>query len=187
MKLIDPKSLIIGVLSTVLIFVLIGAKPQNKNLGDITVNSLKVVGDQGKMAGGLTTVNGGGSLTMYNFDGEGTSFLGNTPGGRGVLGVTNNGAVETYNTKDEVVVRLGAAKLDGAGVIGTFDSDGHVTSILGNSEGRSYLTLYNGGYVATYNNADNQTGFLGTDPENNGMVTIFDRHGKQSWSESINK
>ena len=31
MKSIDPKSLIIGVLSTVLIFVLIGAKPQNKN------------------------------------------------------------------------------------------------------------------------------------------------------------
>ena len=47
MKSIDPKSLIIGVLSTVLIFVLIGAKPQNKNLGDITVNSVKVVDDRG--------------------------------------------------------------------------------------------------------------------------------------------
>tara|TARA_B100000029_G_scaffold512806_1_gene610495 strand:- start:5798 stop:6361 length:564 start_codon:yes stop_codon:yes gene_type:complete len=187
MKSIDPKSLIIGVLSTILIFVLIGAKPQNNNLGDITVNSVKLVDDRGEMASILTTVNGGGSLTMYNFDGQGTSFLGNTPGGRGVLGVTNNGAVETYNTKDEVVVRFGASQGDGAGVIGTFDPNGMVTSILGNSEGRSYLTLYNGGYVATYNDADKQTGFLGTDPENNGRVTIFDRHGKESWSESINK
>ena len=106
----------------------------------------------------------------------------------GSITAFGKGAEELFGyTKDEVVVRLGATKLDGAGVIGTFDSDGHVTSILGTSEGRSYLTLYKGGYVSTYNNSDNQTSFLGTDPENNGMVTIFDRHGKESWSESNNK
>mgnify|MGYP001316668421 CR=1 FL=1 len=43
MKSVDIKSVIIGILGTVLVFVSIGAT--DKNLGDITVNSITVLRD----------------------------------------------------------------------------------------------------------------------------------------------
>ena len=40
MKNIDIKSVIIGALCTVIVFMFIGANNQNENLGDIVVNSI---------------------------------------------------------------------------------------------------------------------------------------------------
>ena len=45
MKKLDFKSLIIGMLGTVLVFVTIGSQKANKNMGDIVVNSITVVGE----------------------------------------------------------------------------------------------------------------------------------------------
>ena len=42
MKIIDIKSVIIGVLGTILVFVSIGAKSQYEHLSDIVCNSITV-------------------------------------------------------------------------------------------------------------------------------------------------
>lgn len=45
MKKIDMRSLIIGILSTILVFVAIGSKKANENMGDIVVDSITVIGE----------------------------------------------------------------------------------------------------------------------------------------------
>ena len=55
MMSIDIKSVLIGVLGTLLIFISIGATKQNDNLGDITVNSITVL-DNGE-GGFIRTLN----------------------------------------------------------------------------------------------------------------------------------
>jgi len=139
MKKLDVKSLIIGVLATVLVFVLIGAKIQNENLGDITVNSIKVVDKDGKKTVflGIPTPEGigrlaifdehgelsvalgvleyGGILTTYNKHGKPTVALGTDLGGSGIL--------ETYNEHEKKIVYLGTGK-EGHGCIALFDKYG---------------------------------------------------------------
>ena len=67
MKKLDIRSVLIGVLCTTLVFVIIGAKNQNKNLGHITVNSIEVVNNDGEVAASLdVTKNGGSALNIYN-------------------------------------------------------------------------------------------------------------------------
>jgi hypothetical protein len=59
---------------TVSVFMFIGA--ESKNLGDIEVNSIKVVDKNGKITVHLgTNVIGGGWLGTYNADGEETILL----------------------------------------------------------------------------------------------------------------
>ena len=102
MKSIDIKSVIIGVLGTV--FVSIGAKSQDENLGDITVNSIKVVDDKGKciinsngisigtteMMIVLVCEKDGGQIHLLSKDGEAVASLGADQGGNGMLHLHNN-------------------------------------------------------------------------------------------------
>ena len=88
MKAIDPKSFIIGVLSTALLLTLTGAKKQSDNLGDILVNSITIA-DDGLGLGGwiaVTDTSGneaivigldedGGKVQVNNHDGQLIAFL----------------------------------------------------------------------------------------------------------------
>ena len=106
MKKLDIRSILIGVLCTALVFVLIGAKSQNENLGDIVVNSIKVLDD-----------GTGGFLSTYNADGIQTSYLGTAPDGSGKL--------LTYN-KHEVMVGYFGSNTDGDGIAVLYDRYGDI-------------------------------------------------------------
>ena len=84
MKSIDIKSVIIGVLGTILVFVSIGAKSQYEHLSDIVCNSITVL-DNGT----------GGYIKISNSDGKQTSYLGTAENGDGFLSTSNSDGKKT--------------------------------------------------------------------------------------------
>jgi len=99
---IDIKSLLIGVLSTSLIFILIGADDKEVsrgNLGDVIVNSITIMDD-----------GHGGFITSYNKDNKRTLYLG--------TGKDENGYVQTYNKYEEPTAYIGSNRdMDGVIVL----------------------------------------------------------------------
>ena len=132
MKSIDIKSVIIGILGTILVFVSIGAT--DKNLGDITVTSVTVVDEDGGMAMlnwrsliigldvpmvGIVCEDDGGTLTTFNADGKETSYLGTAEDGSGILTI--------QNMEGELIAGFGSSPdngKDGAAIL--FDRYGDV-------------------------------------------------------------
>ena len=117
---------ITGALLAISAMMFMGA--QNKNLGDITVNSITVTDDgsggvirtfnaDGKQTVYLGTGEGGvGFLTTYNADGKKTAYLGTSgEGGFGFL--------STYN-KHEVKTGYFGTNTDNDGVVVLFDRYG---------------------------------------------------------------
>lgn len=69
--IIDIKSLIIGILVTVLFFTVIGAKNRNNvNFDTITANKINIVDAKGKHVAGLSSYEGQGILNIYNKHGK---------------------------------------------------------------------------------------------------------------------
>ena len=95
---IDFKSLLIGVLTTTLFFVLSGFE-DSSDLGDIVVNSITIKDD-----------GHGGFLTAYNQDQKRTLYLG--------TGKNENGYVQTYNKYEQPTAYIGSNRnLDGVMVL----------------------------------------------------------------------
>ncbi|MCS5640757.1 MAG: hypothetical protein NZ709_04555 [Candidatus Marinimicrobia bacterium] len=135
MKSIDIKSVIIGVLGTILVFVSIGAKSQYEHLSDIVCNSITVL-DNGT----------GGYIKISNSDGKQTSYLGTAENGDGFL--------TTFNSDGKKTTFLGTAKEGGFGFLTTFN-DGKETTFLGTSEGGS-------GILETFNKHGVMVGYFGS-------------------------
>ena len=135
MKIIDIKSVIIGVLGTILVFVSIGAKSQYEHLSDIVCNSITVL-DNGT----------GGYIKISNSDGKQTSYLGTAENGDGFL--------TTFNSDGKKTTFLGTAKEGGFGFLTTFN-DGKETTYLGTSEGGS-------GILETFNKHGVMVGYFGS-------------------------
>ena len=135
MKSIDIKSVIIGVLGTILVFVSIGAKSQYEHLSDIVCNSITVL-DNGT----------GGYIKISNSDGKQTSYLGTAENGDGFL--------STFNSDGKKTTFLGTAKEGGFGFLTTFN-DGKETTFLGTSEGGS-------GILETFNKHGVMVGYFGS-------------------------
>ena len=114
MKNIDIKSVIVGVLATVLIIVSMGATNQDENLGDIVVNSIKVVNENGKTAAMLIVTESGVGLAIYNNDGKSAVILNADESGGGLW---------IYNKHEKQVVALQANK-NSDGAIGLYDRYG---------------------------------------------------------------
>ena len=104
MNKVDIRSLMIGVLGTILFFVLIGAT-EDGNLGDIVVNSITIQDD-----------GHGGFITAFNQDQKRTLYLG--------TGKEQNGYVQTYNKYEEPTAYIGSNR-DMDGVIVLNDRYGH--------------------------------------------------------------
>ena len=119
--------LITGALLAVSAMMFMGA--QNKNLGDITVNSITVLDD-----------GNGGFITTYNADGKETVFLGTGEGGVGILSTSNadgkktsylgtapggSGKLQTYN-KHEVLVGYFGSNTDADGRAVLYDCYGDI-------------------------------------------------------------
>ena len=135
MKSIDIKSVIIGVLGTILVFVSIGAKSQYEHLSDIVCNSITVLDD-----------GTGGYIKISNSDGKQTSYLGTAENGDGFL--------TTFNSDGKKTSYLGTAKEGGFGFLTTFN-DGKETTYLGTSEGGS-------GILETFNKHGVMVGYFGS-------------------------
>ena len=135
MKSIDIKSVIIGVLGTILVFVSIGAKSQYEHLSDIVCNSITVLDD-----------GTGGYIKISNSDGKQTSYLGTAENGDGFL--------TTFNSDGKKTTFLGTAKEGGFGFLTTFN-DGNQTTYLGTSEGGS-------GILETFNKHGVMVGYFGS-------------------------
>ena len=135
MKSIDIKSIIIGVLGTILVFVSIGAKSQYEHLSDIVCNSITVL-DNGT----------GGYIKISNSDGKQTSYLGTAENGDGFL--------TTFNSDGKKTTFLGTAKEGGFGFLTTFN-EGKETTFLGTSEGGS-------GILETFNKHGVMVGYFGS-------------------------
>ena len=135
MKSIDIKSVIIGVLGTILVFVSIGAKSQYEHLSDIVCNSITVLDD-----------GTGGYIKISNSDGKQTSYLGTAENGDGFL--------STFNSDGKKTTFLGTAKDGGFGFHTTI-KDGKETTYLGTSEGGS-------GILETFNKHGVMVGYFGS-------------------------
>ena len=79
MKVIDPKSMLIGVLITLLAFSTLGLRPNTDELGHLVVRSLTIEDDRGVIMGYL----GNGYMQTYNQYGEPTLFIGTGKDGGG--------------------------------------------------------------------------------------------------------
>ena len=98
MNKIDIRSLMIGVLGTILFFVLIGAT-EDGNLGDIVVNSITIQDD-----------GHGGFITAFNQDQKRTLYLG--------TGKEENGYVQTFNKYEQPTAYIGSNReMDGVIVL----------------------------------------------------------------------
>ena len=150
MKSINIKSVIIGVLGTILVFISIGAKSQYEHLSDIVCNSITVL-DNGT----------GGYIKISNSDGKQTSYLGTAENGDGFL--------TTFNSDGKKTTFLGTAKEGGFGFLTTFN-DGKKTTFLGTAKegGFGFLTTFNDGKETTY---------LGTSEGGSGILETFNKHG----------
>ena len=101
--------LITGALLAVSAMMFMGA--QNKNLGDITVNSITVTDD-----------GSGGVIRTYNADGKQTVYLGTAEGGVGKLTTSNADGIQTSY--------LGTAE-GGFGFLSTYNKHGVMTGYFG--------------------------------------------------------
>jgi len=181
MMSIDIKSVLIGVLGTLLIFTSIGATKQNDNLGDITVNSITVL-DNGE----------GGFIRTLNKDGEITSYLGTDTGGNGQLGLHNDhgnkmvlmrtrsesGSLLTFNSDGEKTTYLGT--VDGKGILETRNSKGIKTTIIGTLIGEN-------GYLGIHNKYGIEIVYLGSDTDLDGLIQLKDHLGINRWETNGKK
>ena len=105
--------LITGALLAVSAMMCMGA--QNKNLGDITVNSITVLDD-----------GNGGFITTYNADGKETVFLGTGEGGVGIL--------STSNADGKKTIYLGTNIEGGFGFLSTYNKHEVKTGYFGTNK-----------------------------------------------------
>ena len=109
----------------------IGAKSQDKNLGDITVNSINVADENGELKATLGASDGGGVLVLDNEKfgatviGRGGFIISSSGGPKVVLNARGDiGEVITYNKKGNVVVYIGADEVSEDGAIQLSDRYG---------------------------------------------------------------
>ena len=138
----------------------IGAKSQDKNLGDITANSLRVV-DKNNVLKAEVYVNDEGNPIVSM---------------RSNLGFTSitSGAIQTRNIEGNPVI-----------FIGSNSNEGGVISVK-NKEGKELASISSGltgfGIIQTFNSKGNQSVYIGSDIKNeDGLIQISDRYGDVGW------
>ena len=109
MTVIDPKSMLIGVLITLLAFSTLGLRPNTDELGHLVVRSLTIEDDRGVIMGYL----GNGYMQTYNQYGEPTLFIG--------TGKDGGGYMRSYNGNGDESAYVGTGRM-GGGYIRTYNN-----------------------------------------------------------------
>ena len=167
---------------TTSVFIFMGS--QNKNLGDIVVNSISVQKDgeeslwigTGRNLGLITIKNadrlvatelgvdykGRGFIKTNNTDGSGSAFIGSSNDG---------GCISTNHTDGNQTSYLGTGK-GGLGLLKTFNADGKMSVYLGD------------GHIKTHNIHEVMVGYFGTNKDNDGIAFLKDRYNDVGWGAS---
>ena len=90
MKVIDPKSMLIGALGVLLVLSILGLRPKTDELGHLVVRSLTIEDDRGVIMCYL----GNGNMQTYNQYGEPTLFIGTGKDGGGYMRAYNGNGDE---------------------------------------------------------------------------------------------
>ncbi|NQV14592.1 hypothetical protein HQ531_03970 [bacterium] len=198
---VDPKSVLIGILSTTIFFLLVSAKQNDSELGDVSVSSLTV-----RDNGSIRIISGTGDYSAY-MAGDGptgaTIVLANALGIPSVSLGTNfegQGGIVTYNQEGKVSSHVGTGS-SGEGFFRTFNKREAPTTYLGGStQGGGQLTTYNEvgnetvflgtgsegiGFLRTGNEYGKMSVYVGTGKSNTGMILLCDRDGKTQWVEKV--
>ena len=146
-------------------FLFMGA--QNKNLGDVTVKSLRVEDDEGNPMVIIDSFEKGGGITVWN---KNISIVAD-------ISVSDNsgGIIKTYNADGKDMCYLGPGK----------SGNGSGGLIISNVNGKE--SSYFGEYLETYNDAGVKTGYFGTSKDRDGIAVLMDRYGDAGWSASGKK
>ena len=136
-KHVDFKSVLIGVLGTMLAVVMVGANGTPANMGDIVVRSISIEQDDEGI---------GGDVYIYNSAGRVTGCFGSSEYGSFIL---------TFNSEGRQTGYFGTNPLS-YGTLLTCNSEGTRTVSCGTEEDGS-------GYMRTYNSKGNPTGVFGTE------------------------
>ena len=151
MKVIDPKSMLIGVLITLLAFSTLGLRPKTDELGHLVVRSLTIEDDRGVIMGYL----GNGYMQTYNQYGEPTLFIGTGKDGGGYMRAYNGngdesayvgtgrmggGYIRTYNNSQKETAYLGTGS-DHAGQLRIYNKEGKTSSYLGEGYTKPIISL----------------------------------------------
>ena len=161
-RLIDVKSLVIGVLATALFFTIVGAKSRNDaNFNTITAKGIKIVNPEGKPVAYLWSYKGGGGLDIFNKHGNQVVSVQSNKDSEGVIYVDN---------KEGKTVAILKATKEGEGIFAISNKEGTPVAFLASVKGEGGLGIYNkhGKKVAD----------LGSNKEGGGMLGIYNKEGK---------
>ena len=160
---VDVKSVLIGVLGTLLFLSLLGLKRAATEYGDLTVRSLTVK-DNGEIkilspSGNQTVVISGsglagGTIVLANALGVPSTSMGANQEGQG--------GFVAYNQEGKVSAHLGTGP-NGQGFVRTFNARESPLTYLGAS-------IQGGGQLTTCNEVGKETVFLGTGSEGIGFL-----------------
>ena len=118
MKVIDPKSMLIGILITLLVFSTLGLRPKTDELGHLVVRSLTIEDDRGVIMGYL----GNGYMQTYNQYGEPTLFIG--------TGKDGGGYMRAYNGNGDESAYVGTGRMGGGYIRPPFGQCQHMQTHL---------------------------------------------------------
>ena len=166
MKNIDIKSVIVGVLATVLIIVSMGATNQDENLGDIVVNSITVVNENGEIVAGLFAGKNGGMVGVNNADGKLVALL--------AADKNDHGMISVYNKHGKPAAILIATEFGGN--LDVYNNDDETAASLGTNEF--------GGDLRIYNKHEKRVVTLQANKNSDGAIGLYDRYGDIGWAES---
>ena len=167
MKNIDFKSLLIGILGSIITFLLMGATNQKIVSDELICKKLIIINDKNKERIILSTNSNGGKMQIMNNYGELANSFGTNENGSGFLSSYNNYGVPTFSA---------GTGSNGNGFIKTFNKDGNIRTYLGASS--------NGGLFSIFNNWDIQIGTIGTSNNNYGQIKLFNQYGEKGWTKS---
>ena len=180
-------SLLNGFILGISTMLFIGAKSQDKNLGDITVNSISVVDENDKLKAIIdtddddnsvlkmfnkigSTVISGASIRTSNSAGKEMLFIGSEYAGYG-------GGITIKNSKGKDIAYIGIHTQLKSGMIATRNSEGNMETYIGPTGD------YNGGMIQTHNSEGRRVVHIGSDtPTEDGIITLYDKNGDSGWT-----
>ena len=168
------KGILTGASLILCFFMFVSAKSQSKNLGDITVDSVVVVDENGQPVGLLGSVEESGFLALNRAGTE--PFL-------GLVCEKEGGRFYSYNADGKTTASLGTGE-GGDGNLETKNADGKMTTLLGTG-----VDVGGGGVLYTFNKHEVMVGYFGNgnngkDIIEDGMAVLFDRYGDIGWFET---
>tara|TARA_Y100001968_G_scaffold312160_1_gene335028 strand:- start:459 stop:1010 length:552 start_codon:yes stop_codon:yes gene_type:complete len=170
MDRIDFKSLIIGILGTIICIITMGSNKQKFVTDEIICKKFIIINDKNKERIILTSNKNGGKFQIMNNYGELSNSIGISDNDNGYFSIYNNYGSPTFSA---------GTGSNGNGIIKTFNKDGNLRTYIGSSD--------NGGLFNIYNNWDVQVGYFGTNKKQEGYIKLSDNYGEKGWIQSAIK